>query len=63
MRSELKEVKPKKWTANSWDLKDISFSITPQQDKIDYFLLPTAMEPRNNFNNLKLDFPQSPIFS
>ena len=25
MRSELEEVEQKKWTANSWDLKDISF--------------------------------------
>ena len=36
MRSELNEVKQKKWTANPWNLKDISFL----DYKIDYFLLP-----------------------
>ena len=35
MLSELNEVKQKKWTANPWNLKDISF-----------FLYPTARENR-----------------
>ena len=30
MRSELNEVKQKKWTANPWNLKEISFFLYPK---------------------------------
>lgn len=63
MRSELNEVKQKKWTANPWNLKDISFFLYATARENRLFSLATAMEPSNNYN-LKLDCrPQSPIFS
>ena len=62
MRSELNEVKQKKWTANPWNLKDISFFLYATARENRLFSLATAMEPSNNYN-LKLDCLQSPIFS
>ena len=62
MRFELNEVKQKKWTANPWNLKDISFFLYATARENRLFSLATAMEPSNNYN-LKLHCPQSPIFS
>ena len=42
MRSELNEVKQKKWTANPWNLKDISFFLyaTARENSQDLALFP-----------------------